>query len=84
MSILTSFFLSESGFASPRKALSGSWITGLMVGAFSLLAPVIAAYAHENCKTEWFCGRYYWVTCCCDNGDPEINCGWPGYSCECS
>ena len=87
MATLTSFFLSESGFASPSKALSGSWIMGIMVGASSLLAPVIAAYAHDNgnCLTASPCGRHTKAECCCPAGtDPSIDCGWIGYSCDCS
>ena len=85
MDTLTSFFFSESGFASPRKVLSGSWVAGIIVGTFSLLSPVISTYAHENnCVTDWLCGGHWSVTCCCNHGDPEIDCGWFTYSCSCS
>ena len=86
MATLTSFFLSESGFASPPKALSGSWIAGIIVGTFSLLTPVIAAFASgTNCVTSTgWCGWSYNVQCCCTDGDPVLECGWIGHSCSCS
>ncbi len=83
MSILTSFFLSESGFASPIRALSGSWIAGILVGAFSLLTPVVATYAHGDCASSSNCGGGY-ADCCCDEGDPKLTCFSNHYICECS
>ncbi len=85
MFTLTSFFLSESGFASPHKALSGSWIAGIIVGAFSLLSPVISAYANTtNCTSSIPCGWQNMETCCCLEGDPELHCSIFGNSCDCS
>lgn len=83
MATLTSFFLSESGFASPSKVLSGSWITGLMICAASLLFSVNTVYA-QNCVKAKPCGGHKKVKCCCKNGDPELQCFENSYSCSCS
>ena len=83
--MLKSFFLNESGFVAPWTALSWSWVAGIIVGAFSLLTPVITAYAaFENCDTD-ICWWGQKVECCCDEDyNPTIECGWFRYTCECS
>ena len=82
--MLKSFFINESGFVAPWTGLSWSWVAGIIVGAFSLLKPVITVYAQDdNCITE----QCYWlgtITCCCDDGwDPVITCEYFA-ECECT
>ena len=84
MATLTSFFLSESGFASPSKALSGSWISGIMVGAGSLLAPVTTSYADGGCVVEAGCAGYVAVVCCCGTGPADLTCYDNDWDCGCA
>lgn len=82
--MLKSFFINESGFVAPRTGLSYSWIAGIIVGAFSLLKPVITVYAQggDTCITEHCWGDE--ITCCCDDDwEPVITCAYFA-ECECT
>ncbi len=71
--MLKSFFLNESGFVAPWTALSWSWISGILVGAATLLGAVTPALADVKCS-KTCCGSY-WIVTCHGYDDCGIECG---------
>lgn len=79
--MVKSFLFNESGFVAPWTALSGSWISGILIGTATLFGAVSSVLAEPVCDD--YCWNIQIVLDCEGYDSCELSCSESGNICEC-